>query len=72
MAHWISTESFTVMVKTDWNKIVFAAPLVRRFLGQPVGNLLNWSIPFKGLRHHSWPAADGTEPKKRHPQNGVP
>jgi hypothetical protein len=46
--------------------------LVRRFLGQPVGNLLNWSIPFKGLRHHSWPAADGTEPKKRHPQNGVP
>lgn len=55
--HWISTRYFTVLVKVDANaKIVWTAPLVRRFLGQPIGNLLNWAIPFGGLRHQSWPA----------------
>jgi hypothetical protein len=60
--HWISTEMWTVMVKTDGIEIVWAAPLVRRFLGQPIGNLLNWSIPFGGLRHKSWES-----PKKERP-----
>jgi hypothetical protein len=56
--HWISTEYFTVMVKTDnAAKVVWAAPLVRRFLGQPVGNLLNWAIPFGGLRLQAWESA---------------
>jgi hypothetical protein len=56
MMHWVSTRYFTVVVKTDAeNKVVRAAPLVRRFIGQPIGNLLNWSIPFGGLRHQSWP-----------------
>jgi len=55
--HWISTEYFTVMVKTDDKAVVvWAAPLVRRFIGQQIGHLLNWSIPFKGMRHKSWPA----------------
>ena len=53
--HWISTHSFTVMVKTDGSKIVFTAPLVKRFLDQPIGHLLNWAIPFGGLQHKSWP-----------------
>jgi hypothetical protein len=53
--HWISTAYFTILVKTRGIEIVWAAPLARRFLGQPIGNLLNWSIPFGGLRHQSWP-----------------
>jgi hypothetical protein len=52
--HWISTNSFTVMVKTDGARIVFTAPLVKRFYGQPIGHLLNWAIPFGGLRHTTW------------------
>jgi len=55
--HWISTEYFTVMVKTSGVEIVWAAPLVKRFIGQPIGNLLNWAIPFGGLRRASWKAA---------------
>lgn len=55
--HWISTKMWTVEVKVDDKaKIVWTAPLVRRFLGQPIGYLLNWAIPFGGLRHQSWPA----------------
>lgn len=55
-SHWVSCAKFTVMVKTDGIDIVFAAPLVARFLRQPVGNLLNWAKQFGGLRHVSWPA----------------
>ena len=54
--HWISTKYFTVEVKTNGAEIVWAAPLVKRFIGQPIGHLLNWAIPFGGLRHESWPA----------------
>ena len=54
ICHWISTLSFTVLVKTDGVEIVFAAPLVARFLRQPVGNLLNWAKQFGGLRHVTW------------------
>jgi hypothetical protein len=55
--HWISTNMFTVLVHTNGTEIVRAAPLVRRFIGQPIGNLLNWAIPFGGLRRASWKAA---------------
>jgi hypothetical protein len=56
-SHWVSCQKFTVLVKTDDHaEIVFAAPLVRRFLRQPVGNLLNWAQQFGGLRHVTWPA----------------
>jgi hypothetical protein len=56
-SHWVSTLAFTILVKTDGAKIVFTAPLVKRFYGQPVGNLLNWAIPFGGLRHTTWESA---------------
>lgn len=52
--HWISTNYFTVLVRTNGAEIVRTAPLVRRFIGQPIGNLLNWAIPFGGLRHVTW------------------
>jgi hypothetical protein len=53
--HWVSSNSFTVEVKTDERGvIVWAAPLVKRFLGQPIGNLLNWAKPFGGLRREMW------------------
>jgi hypothetical protein len=59
-SHRISCAKFTVLVKTDNGaEIVFAAPLVARFLRQPVGNLLNWAQQFGGLRHVSWPAGGG-------------
>jgi hypothetical protein len=55
MTHWVSCNSFTVEVKVDERGvIVWAAPLVKRFLHQPIGNLLNWAKPFGGLRREMW------------------
>lgn len=61
--HWISTEMFTVQVNTDsTHRIVWAAPIVRKFIGSPIGDLLNWSIRFGGLRHEILPAPKETRP----------
>lgn len=41
---WISSERFTVQVNTDERGIiVWAAPIVRRFVGQPLANLARWA-----------------------------
>ena len=51
--HWISCHLFTVSVATDSdNRIVEAAPIVRRFLGQPLANLLHWARTRGGFLHH--------------------
>ena len=43
-AHWISCRLFTVQVTTDENSvIVWAAPIVRKFTGQPLDHLLRWA-----------------------------
>ena len=53
--HWISCTAFTVSVATDaQGRIVEAAPIVRKFLGQPLVNLLGWANARGGLRHERW------------------
>ena len=50
--HWVSCAKFTVEVETDANdKITRAAPIVRKFVGQPLGNLLRWAEDLGRLRH---------------------
>ena len=52
MRHWISCERFTVEVETDERNIIIrAAPIVRKFQGQPLANLLNWASDLGGLKH---------------------
>lgn len=40
--HQLSNEKFTVFVTERNGKIIDAAPLVRKFIGQPLQNLINW------------------------------
>jgi hypothetical protein len=50
--HWISCTRFTVEVETDARGIVTkAAPIVRKFQGQPLVNLLKWASELGGLKH---------------------
>ncbi len=43
MKFWVSCDRFTVRVDTDDRDIItFAAPIVRRFIGQPFVNLARW------------------------------
>lgn len=40
---WFSCKSFTVQVETDERRVITkAAPIVRKFLGQPLENLERW------------------------------
>lgn len=40
---WLSCRQFTIQTNTDARgKIVWTAPITRRFLGQPLGNLVEW------------------------------
>jgi hypothetical protein len=51
-SHWVSCTRFTVRVEVNERGIITgAAPLVRRFVGQPLGNLLRWTAGIGGLRH---------------------
>jgi hypothetical protein len=43
---WISCRIFTVQVNVLNNNIVWAAPIVRRFVGQPLNNLRRWAKGF--------------------------
>jgi hypothetical protein len=48
--YYMSCKKFTVLVSVDSNlKIVDAAPIVRKFKGQPVRNLWNWMKKIGGL-----------------------
>lgn len=41
---WISTSKFTCLVQVNKeNKIVFAAPILKRFRGQKLDNLVKWT-----------------------------
>ncbi len=41
--YWVSCTKFTVQVNVDdTGKIVWAAPIVRQFVGQPFANLERW------------------------------
>lgn len=40
--YWLSCSRFTVQVDARDGRIVTAAPIVRKFKGQPVANLVRW------------------------------
>jgi len=41
--YWLSCHRFTVQVNTDMaGIIVWTAPITRKFIGQPLTNLLGW------------------------------
>lgn len=62
MKIWISTKKFTVVVETDDDRIIRkAAPMVRKFIGQPVDNLFKWAATFGGLKVESWKVSERTE-----------
>jgi len=43
MRYWLSTPKMTVSVETDGQHIIRgAAPIVHKFIGQPLDNLLDW------------------------------
>lgn len=49
---WISNEKFTVMVEVDDKmNIIEAPPIVRKFIGQPIENLLSWAAKFPGFEY---------------------
>jgi hypothetical protein len=49
--YWLSTDRMTVGVAVDeHNVIVKAAPIVRRFIGQPSTNLGSWLRKQGGFR----------------------
>lgn len=52
--HWVSCSRFTVLVATDERGVVLrkgSAPLVARFAGQPLKNLLGWARSLGGFRY---------------------
>ncbi|HEY1876922.1 MAG TPA: hypothetical protein VGG66_05605 [Rhizomicrobium sp.] len=50
MTYWVSCDQWTVEVRAADGRITQAAPIVRRFIGQPLNNLLNWARGLGGLR----------------------
>ena len=40
--HWLSSERLTVWVSESYGVIEEAAPVVKRFIGQPMVNLVRW------------------------------
>ena len=47
---WVSCSKFTVRVEIDEDaRIIRAAPIVHRFQGQNLRNLLEWADKFGGL-----------------------
>jgi len=48
---WVSCDRFTVWVQVDERAVITdAAPIVRRFIGQPLQNLKRWANKFGGVR----------------------
>ena len=39
---WVSCPQFTVWARTSNGIILDSAPIVRRFIGQPLTNLIRW------------------------------
>ena len=47
---WITCRLFTVQADTEWGVIVRTAPIAKKFIGQPIGNLIRWAEKFGGAR----------------------
>jgi hypothetical protein len=50
-SYWLSCNNFTVKVSTDANdRVVGGAPLIRKFIGQPMSNLVRFAGMFGGVK----------------------
>lgn len=50
-SYWLSCKKFTVWVAVDDDeKIIKAAPVVKKFVGQPLANLEKWFASFGGFK----------------------
>lgn len=47
---WFSSKAMTVQVNTVDGRIIWGAPIVRRFVGQPLECLKRWMSQHGGLR----------------------
>lgn len=55
--YWVSCKKFTVGVETDDQHVITdAAPIVRRFIGQHMRNLVKWARKLGGLRVYDYDA----------------
>lgn len=50
MAWWLSSEKMTIEVTTQQGKIIEVAPIAKKFVGQPLPNLIAWMQKQKGFR----------------------
>jgi len=49
--YWVSCSKFTVMIIVVNNKIIDAAPVINKFVGQPLDNLSKWmNTKFEGYQ----------------------
>lgn len=42
--YYLSSKMFTVQVNTRSDRIIWGAPVIKRFMGQPLRNLIRWSM----------------------------
>lgn len=50
-SYWLSCKKFTVQVEVDDNGIITeGAPIVKKFVGQPIVNLTRWMNDLGGFR----------------------
>lgn len=49
---WVCCSKFAIQVNTDENgRITFAAPIAKKFMGQPLQNLLRWAEALGGFHY---------------------
>ena len=60
MKYWVSCNRFTVRVTVVDGRITDAAPVLRRFIGQPFDNLLAWARRLGGMRMEVLPEREPT------------
>jgi hypothetical protein len=48
--YWLTTERMTVGVETENGRIIRTPPIIRKFQGQPIGNLVDWMRRQPGFR----------------------
>lgn len=55
---WLSSRRMTVVVEERDGIVVDAAPIVRKFIGQPLENLTRWMRQQGGYREHKFPMSE--------------
>lgn len=48
--YWVSTNRMTGLVTVREGRVVLTPPILRKFLGQPFANLINWMITQEGFK----------------------